>query len=378
MIGDSFNYVAVAWLVLQLTGSSVALGAILTSAAVPRALLILIGGAVNDRLSPRLTMVLSGLVRAVVMGVLAALTLAHAVTLPELFIGSFLIGAISAFFIPAPPALLPRVVEQHQLEAGNALMQLNNALGAIVGPALAGIVVAAFGAGGALLGDAAGYALTGVFALLVPELVVTVTTPKKSSTLTSIGEGIAFVWGDVPMRAAWVLIAVINLIILGAFEVGLPVLASEQLNGPISFGVIFTAFGLAATAGAVVAGSRKAPSRFGWLLLGGTAWMGLCVGVIALAQTLPAVLVAMVAIGLAVGVLNTYLLSWVQRRVQPGMMGRVMSMVMLAGLGAEPMGLAAGGAIAGRSLTLLFWVCAASIVAVAVASTMSRSVRQMS
>src|SRR5215813_1246430 len=108
VIGDSFNYIAVAWLVLQLTGSSVALGAILTSAAVPRALLILIGGAVNDRLSPRLTMVLSGLVRAVVMGVLAALTLAHAVTLPELFIGSFLIAALSAFFIPAPPPLLPR------------------------------------------------------------------------------------------------------------------------------------------------------------------------------------------------------------------------------------------------------------------------------
>src|SRR5262249_31930073 len=72
VIGDSFNYIAVAWLVLQLTGSSVALGAILTSAAVPRALLILIGGAVNDRLSPRLALVLSRVVRAGVMGGLAA------------------------------------------------------------------------------------------------------------------------------------------------------------------------------------------------------------------------------------------------------------------------------------------------------------------
>lgn len=86
----------------------------------------------------------------------------------------------------------------------------------------------------------------------------------------------------------------------------------------------------------------------------------------------------MVAIGLATGVLNTYLLSWIQRRVQPDMMGRVMSMVMLAGIGAAPIGLAAGGAIAARSLTLLFWLCAASIVAVAAASTKSRSVRQMS
>jgi len=378
LIGDSFNYVAVAWLVLQLTGSSLALGSVLTAAAVPRALLILLGGAVNDRLSPRLTMVLSGLGRAVVMGVLAALTLAHLVTLPELFIGSFLIGAISAFFIPAPLALLPRVAEQHQLEAGNAMMQLNNALGAIIGPALAGIVVAAFGVGAALFGDAGGYALTGVFALLVPRMAVTVATPRKGNPLTSIAEGIAFVWHDVSMRAAWVLIAVFNLVILGALEVGLPVLARERFHGPISFGVIFTAFGLAATAGAVVAGSRTAPSRLGWLLLAGTTWIGLCVAVIALAQTLPAVLVAMFAIGLAVGILNTYLLSWVQRRVQPDMMGRVMSMVMLAGLASEPLGLAVGGAIAVRSLTLLFWLCAAAIVAVAVASTMSRSVRQMS
>ena len=377
-IGDSFNYVAVAWLVLQLTGSSLALGSVLTAAAVPRALLMLLGGAVNDRLSPRLTMVLSGLARAVVMGVLAALALAHVVTLPELFIGLFLIGAISAFFIPAPLALLPRVVEQHQLEAGNAMMQLNSALGAIVGPALAGIVVAAFGAGAALLGDAGGYALAGAFALLVPRIVATAATPKKGSPLASIGEGIAFVWHDIPLRVALVLIAVINLVILGALEVGLPVLAREQLHGPISFGVIFTALGLAATAGAIVAGSRKAPARLGWLLLAGTAWMGLGVAVIALAQTLPAVLIAMVAIGLPIGVLNTYALSWMQRRVQPDMMGRVMSMVMLAGVGVEPIGLVAGGAIAGRSLTLLFWLCAASIVVVAAASTVSRSVRQMS
>src|SRR5262245_55453405 len=59
LIGDSFNYVAVAWLVLQLTGSSLAVGSILTTAAVPRALLMLLGGAVNDRLSPRSTMVLA-------------------------------------------------------------------------------------------------------------------------------------------------------------------------------------------------------------------------------------------------------------------------------------------------------------------------------
>jgi MFS family permease len=376
LIGDSFYYIAIAWLVLQLTGSSLAVGSILTAAAVPRALLMLLGGAVVDRISPRTTMVLSGMIRAGVMGVLAALALAHAVTLAELFVGAFLIGTISAFFIPAPPALLPRVVEPHQLEAGNAMMQLSSALAAIIGPALAGLVVAAFGAGAALLGDAGGYALAGAFALLVPATTTAATSARRGA-LASIGEGLALVWNDVPMRVMWVLIAVINLVILGALEVGLPVLARQQLHGPISFGLIFTAFGLAVTVGAIAAGTRKAPDRLGLFLLAGTAWTGLGVGVIAFAQTLPAVLVAMAAIGLAVGVLNTYLLSWVQRRVRPDMMGRVMAMVMLAGIGAEPLGLAAGGAIAARSLTLLFWLCAASIVGIAAVSTTSRSVREM-
>jgi MFS family permease len=376
LIGDSFYYIAIAWLVLQLTGSSLAVGSILTTAAVPRALLMLLGGAVVDRISPRTTMVLAGLVRAGVMGVLAALALAHAVTLPELFVGAFLIGTISAFFIPAPAALLPRVVEPHQLEAGNAMMQLNSALAAIIGPALAGIVVAAFGSGAALLGDAGGYALAGVFALLVPATAAAATT-SKGGTFASIAEGVALVWNNVPMRVMWLLIAVINLVILGALEVGLPVLARQQLHGPISFGLIFTAFGLAVTVGAIAAGTRKAPARLGLFVVAGTAWMGLGVAVIAFAQTLPAVLVAMVAIGLAVGVLNTYLLSWVQRRTQPEMMGRVMSMVMLAGIGAEPLGLSAGGAIAARSLTLLLWLCAGSIVGIAAVSTVSRSVREM-
>ncbi len=72
-----------------------------------------------------------------------------------------------------------------------------------------------------------------MFALLVPGIVATATTQRASSPLASIREGIALGWHDVPMRVVWVLIAVFNLVILGALEVGLPLLAREQLHGPI-------------------------------------------------------------------------------------------------------------------------------------------------
>ena len=73
LLGDFFNYVALAWLVLELTGSNLAVGAVLAAASVPRAMLMLLGGAVSDRFSPRTSMLVGGIARALVMGTLAAL-----------------------------------------------------------------------------------------------------------------------------------------------------------------------------------------------------------------------------------------------------------------------------------------------------------------
>jgi MFS family permease len=79
LLGDFFNYVAVAWLVLELTGSNLAVGAVLAAASVPRAVLMLLGGAVSDRFSPRTSMFVGGLARALIMAVLAGLALTHTV-----------------------------------------------------------------------------------------------------------------------------------------------------------------------------------------------------------------------------------------------------------------------------------------------------------
>src|SRR5215467_11362666 len=166
LLGDFFNYVAVAWLVLELTGSNLAVGGVLAAASVPRAVLMLLGGAVSDRLSPRTSMLVGGLTRALVMGILAVLALTHTVQLWQLFVGSFLIGIIAAFYLPASTSMLPRIVPSEQLEAGNAFMTLSRFGAMVLGPALGGVLVAALGAGAALAADAVGYALAGVLVLL--------------------------------------------------------------------------------------------------------------------------------------------------------------------------------------------------------------------
>src|SRR6185503_12300463 len=101
-----------------LTGSNLAVGAVLAAASVPRAVLLLLGGAVSDRFSPRTSMAVGGLARGLVMSILALLALTHTVQLWQLFVGSFLVGTIAAFFLPASTSMLPRVVPSEQLEAG--------------------------------------------------------------------------------------------------------------------------------------------------------------------------------------------------------------------------------------------------------------------
>jgi MFS family permease len=374
LLGDFFNYVAVAWLVLQLTGSNLAVGAVLAAASVPRAILMLLGGAVSDRFSPRTSMLVGGFARALVMGILAGLALTHTVQLWHLFVGSFLIGIIAAFFLPASTSMLPRIVPSEQLEAGNAFMTLSRFGATVLGPALGGVLVAVLGAGAALAADAAGYALAGLLVIALPSGHVAANGSGKNA-LQDIWDGVVHVWNDVPLRTVLAVIAVVNLLGLPGIQVGLPALAYERFAlGAVALGGGFAAFGLGAVAGALVASALPAP-RLSWLMVGTAVVFGAGLAVVGLAPTLPLLLLALAVMGVVAGASNPYLISWLQRRTDPSMQGRMMSLVMLASVGLEPVGLALGGVVAERNLDLLFWGAGALIALIGVTATLSRSVR---
>src|SRR4051812_7321292 len=114
LVGDFFNYVALAWLVLQLTGSSPALGSVLVGQALPRSVLMLVGGAVVDRMSARVTMIGSMGLRVVVVGPLALLVISGHVQMWEVYSASAVFGVVDAFFQPARSAILPRLVADRE------------------------------------------------------------------------------------------------------------------------------------------------------------------------------------------------------------------------------------------------------------------------
>jgi MFS family permease len=380
LVGDFFSYIAVAWLVLQITGSSLALGSVLLVQALPRAALMLVGGVVVDRLSARVAMLASMGLRICLVAPLAGLVLAGLVQLWEVYAISFVFGVVDAFFLPARTSILPRLVADHQLEAGNAVLNTTQQAATIAGPALGGLTVAALGTGWAFASDAACFALGLLFVLWLPASRGAGSGPASlaSSFRAHAAAGFRYAWADVGIRASLIIIAVVDFAATGALGVGLATLAHQRFGtGAAGFGFLFVAWGVGATLGAAGAGMVPPPKRYGLLLVGVCAWIGAGLAVVGLLPTLLLAGIAVGVAGIASGVINTYGVSWLQRRTAREMQGRVMSLVMFASVGLAPIAYAVSGAIAQLSPDVLFIASGTMILAAAAGAAASRVVRDL-
>src|SRR6266850_4100084 len=278
LFGDFFSYVAMAWLVLQLTGSGLALGSVLVAQALPRAVLMVAGGALADRLSARLTMLASMGLRAIVVAPLALLVLTGRVQMWEIYAMAVVFGIVDAFFMPARMSILPRVVADHELEPGNAVLNVTAQASVVLGPVLGGLIVAGLGIGWAFAGDAACFALGFLFILWLPSAArVTAGEAHPDGGLGGqIAAGFRYAWANLGIRVTLIVIAVVDLAANGALSVGLPTLAHGRFAaGAAGLGILFGAWGVGATAGALGAGFVPPPKRFGWLIVLICAWLGI-------------------------------------------------------------------------------------------------------
>jgi len=380
LFGDFFSYIALAWLVLQLTGSSLALGTVLVVQAVPRALLMVVGGALADRISPRLTMLGSMGLRAVFVAPLAALVITGHVQMWEVYGISLVLGIVGAFFMPARTSILPKVVADHELEAGNAVLNVTGQASIIVGPVIGGLIVSAFGVGWAFAGDAACFAIGIPFVLWLPA------TSRADSGAThpdgglggQIAAGFRYAWANVGIRVTLIVIAIIDFGANGAIGVGLPTLAHGRFAaGAGGLGILLGAWGVGATAGALGAGFVPPPKRFGWLIVGLCAWLGVGMVAVGLVPSLVPAALLMAYSGVGTGVVNTYGISWLQRRTDSAMQGRVMSLVMLASIGLTPVAYAVSGAVAQFNPMLLFLIAGGMMLLCAAGTASSRTVRSL-
>ncbi len=398
LLGDQFYMIALPWLVLKLTGDALAMGAVLALAGIPRALFMLVGGALTDRFSPRNVMLTSNLLRMGLVAALAAIVLSGAMQLWMLFAFALLFGMADAFFFPAQSAIIPRLVEGEQLETANAIMQGTMRLSLFAGPVLAGGLIALLSGPASTGGvesvpEMGGIGTAFVFdalTFLVSAITLWWITPVNASTgaqaagmgsvVFAIHEGLEYVWENISLRTVFLLIGVSTFLINGPVAVGIPVLADMRFpEGAAAFGIIMSAFGGGSLVGIILGGALPGPSprRLGLVL--GTIWSGLGLGVLFLGLAPTTAFAALVS--MAMGVTNGYVvilfISWLQRNTPPAMLGRMMSLLMFSEVGLLPVSMALTGAAIKLSATALFVVAGGLMVLFVLLSMMNPALRNL-
>jgi MFS family permease len=371
VLGDQFHFVALTWLALQLTGSGLALGTVLMTAAIPRAAFMLLGGAFSDRFSPRTLMLASNVIRGVAVGILAALVLADRAELWQLYVLAGIFGIVDAFFYPAMNTIVPMLVSERQLAPANALVQGSQQVMLLIGPAVAGALVALVQTGPAFAIDAASFAVAAAAIALIAGGRRPAAQPgaRPPSMLATIGEGLRAAWADRAVRSMVLLVAAFNFAFTGPISVGLAVLAADRFaGGSAAFGLLFSAFGGGALVGAIAAGSIPRLGHLGTIFMAIAIELGVGLALLGLAPTLAVALAISAVMGVLIGFINIQAIAWLQSRIPEVLRGRVMSLVTLAAVGLAPVSLAIAGALVEvGAVTLTFVVAGAIVVAAAIA-----------
>src|SRR6185437_8405132 len=375
LLGDQFYLVALPWVILQLTGSAVAMGTIMILASVPRAVLMLLGGVLSDRFSPRRILISTSCARTVFVGAISVLVWAHVPALWHLYLLAFAFGTADAFATPAASTYLPFLVKKDQLVAANSLFQSTAQLTTITAPAPAGLIIKAFGAAWAFMADAISFlAIIGALWKLPDPPAPAVPVTGKPRVWRSIMEGFRCVYQDVPLRSLTLLVAVMNFCISGPMNVGLAYLAKQKFNSPTAFGLAVSALAAGGLLGSLLAGIWK-PRRRGVLMLSVCVVLALCLGSIGLLHVLWALVSVLLLMGMAAALSNIHIISWIQQRVEPAVMGRVMSVLMFFSLGLVPLSLAIAGLALQWSMVGTFVVAGTALLLVTIAGALQPSVR---
>ncbi|MDN3922662.1 MFS transporter [Roseateles violae] len=387
MLGDQFTLLALPWLVMAIDRDPLVLGTVLALGSLPRAGFILVGGAIVDRHSPKTVLLLTKWINAALLALLAALVISGAATLPAVYALSLAIGLATAFSYPAGSAILPQAVPAELLQPANGLMMAARQTVLLLGPVLAGLLVAGGGEPGL---SARGLALAfGFDALsfavsawtLMRVRTASAAAKTRQPVFAAIAEALRSCWADRELRALLLYFAAIAFFVGGPIQVALPVLASERLpGGAASLGLMLAVHGLGMLAGMAVSGLRpqwRLSTLGGTLLLidavaGGVflvfghvhaAWQGA-------ALLLP--------LGALAGFMQVAVFSWLQRRIAPAMLGRSMALFMFIVMGLAPLAAAAAGAaLRVLDVTELFTAAALCLLAVVSIGTLFTPIRRI-
>jgi MFS family permease len=344
LTGTWMQSVAQSWLVYRLTGSVVLLGFISFASQIPVFLLAPVGGAVADRNNRRKILIFTQTCAMIFAFILAILTLTGTIQVWHLFVIAACFGLANAFDIPTRQSFVVDMVGKEDLLNAIALNSSMFNGARIVGPAIAGILVAAVGEGWCFFLNALSY--VAVIAGFLMMNVQTKIRPKNGSTLSNIAEGFGFVVKTPPIRALLLLLGLVSLMGM-PYAVLMPIFADQILGGGSStLGFLMGASGTGALIAALVLASRKSVFGLGRWVAIASASFGVVLILFSFSKTFWLSAILLVPVGFSMMTQMSSSNTLIQAMVPDELRGRVMSVYSMMFMGMAPLGAIMAGSLA--------------------------------
>jgi MFS family permease len=344
-VGDYVYEIALAWWVLQKTGSAQTMSLVLIFAFTPSILFALLGGVVVDRFSRPKLMLTSDVLRGIVALVVALLARANILAVWHVYIASLLFGFLDAFFQPAYAALVPQLVLEPDLTSANALTSLSLNLGRVAGPSLGALIFTWLGPTWAFGLNSASFFVSSAF--LIPLLFAAIPAPTRSEKThiwQDLRAGLAAVTSRSWLWISILFIAFTNITLSGPYSVAMPFLVSDFMKANVNtLGLIYAVFPLGYVVGSLWLGRYQKIRRRGPVIFLSVALAALMLALFGLHLPLWGLLVAALINGIA---LEANQLAWtglLQEKIPNEELGRVFSFDSLGSFVLLPVGLALTG-----------------------------------
>lgn len=349
LIGTWMTRIAVSWLVYRLTHSALLLGLVSFTGQIPTFILAPLAGVWVDRWNRHRVLVVTQVLAMIQSALLAFFALSGTITVTHIVLLSIFQGLINAVDMPARQAFLIEMVDDRE-DLPNAIALNSSMVNAarLVGPSIAGVLIAGVGEGWCFFIDAVSY-MAVIASLLVMRLAI---VPRRATTTHVLGElreGFRYVTGSAPIRSILLLLALVSLMGM-PYTVLMPIVASKVLHGGAhTLGFLMAASGFGALLGAVYLASRRTVLGLGRLIALSAATFGIGLVAFSFSRNFWLSLALMPVVGMAMMVQMASSNTILQTIVDGDKRGRVMSFYAMAFFGTVPLGSLLAGSLASRA-----------------------------
>jgi MFS family permease len=337
--------IALSWLVYRLTGSSLLLGAVTFAGQIPVFLLAPLGGTVADRYSRHKVVTTTHSVSMFLSIALGLLTISGLVKIWEIFAFSTLLGCVNAFAIPARQAFIVEMVTKEDMMNAIALNSSMFNGARIIGPAVAGFVVAHIGEGWCFLADGISY-IAVIIGLLMMRIPARARSASETSALSDIREGFSFVRRTSPIRALLILLGLVSLVAM-PYSVLMPIFADKILHsGARGLGILMGATGVGALVGALTLAMRSSLRGLGQWVAICSAGFGVSLVAFSFSKSFHLSTLLLLPVGFFMMFQMSSSNTLIQAMVPDQLRGRVMSVYSMMFMGMAPLGALLAGWLA--------------------------------